>query len=174
MGVVPERDFPENRRIFVVQAIVVTTIHRSALVPHSPEQMFALVDDIERYPEFLPWCRSAREISRDEDEVVASLDLAKGSVHKTFTTRNRLQPGKMIEMRLVDGPFRHLEGFWRFDRLQGDACRISLDLEFEFSSKLVGLAIAPVFNPVANSLVDAFVQRANRLYGQADGSGAGA
>ena len=75
--------------------------------------MFALVDDVERYPDFLPWCRSAREWSRNEDEVKASLEMQRGPLHKTFTTQNRLQPGK----RLIDGPFRHLEGFWRFSAL---------------------------------------------------------
>jgi ribosome-associated toxin RatA of RatAB toxin-antitoxin module len=127
--------------------------------------MYALVDDIESYPEFLQWCRSASVISRDSDVVTAKLELAKGSVHKEFTTRNRLMPGKMIEMKLVEGPFRHLEGFWRFDALSEDACKVILDLEFDFSSKMVGLVVGPVFNQVANTLVDAFCKRASDLYG---------
>ena len=141
------------------------TINRSALVPYQPEQMFALVDNVRGYPEFLPWCKSAREISRNEDEVVASIELARGSVKKSFTTRNRLQPGKMIEMKLVDGPFRHLQGFWRFDQLQENACKVSLDLDYEFSSKIIALAIGPVFNQVANTLVDAFIERAREVHG---------
>lgn len=143
-----------------------TTINRHALVPYSPAQMFKLVDDIKSYPEFLPWCAAAREISRNEDEVKASIELAKGTVRKSFTTLNRLQKNKMIEMRLVEGPFRHLEGFWRFDPLDdGQACKVSLDMDFEFSSKLVSMAIGPVFMAVTNSLVDAFVKRAGEIYG---------
>ena len=141
-----------------------TTIHRHALTPFSANQMFALVDDIEAYPVFLQWCRSASVITRDIDVVTAELELAKGSMHKTFTTKNRLMPGKMIEMKLVEGPFKHLEGFWRFEALREDACKISLDLDFDFSSKMVGMVVGPVFNQVANSLVDAFCKRAESIY----------
>jgi len=142
----------------------VTTIHRHALTPFSANQMFALVDDIEAYPVFLQWCRSASVISRDIDVVTAELELAKGSVHKTFTTKNRLMPGKMIEMKLVEGPFKHLEGFWKFEALREDACKISLDLDFDFSSKMVGVVVGPVFSQVANTLVDAFCKRAESIY----------
>jgi len=142
----------------------VTTIHRHALTPFSADQMFALVDDIEAYPAFLQWCRSADVISRDIDVVTARLELAKGSVHKTFTTQNRLMPGKMIEMKLVEGPFRHLEGFWKFEALREDACKISLDLEFDFSSKMLSMVVGPVFSQVANTLVDAFCRRAEFIY----------
>lgn len=141
-----------------------TTIHRHALTPFSADQMFALVDDIEAYPAFLQWCRSADVISRDIDVVTARLELAKGSVHKTFTTQNRLMPGKMIEMKLVEGPFRHLEGFWKFEALREDACKISLDLEFDFSSKMLSMVVGPVFSQVANTLVDAFCRRAELIY----------
>ncbi len=141
-------------------------IHRHAIVPYSAAQMFALVDDVPAYPEFLPWCGSARELYRDEDEVEATVEIAKGSVRKTFTTRNRLQKDKMIEMRLVSGPFKHLEGFWRFEPLgEGQACKVSLDLDFEFANRLLSMAIGPVFNAIANSLVDAFVKRAREVYG---------
>lgn len=143
-----------------------TTIHRHAIVPYAPARMFALVDDVKAYPGFLPWCVSASEINRDEDRVEASIELAKGAVRKRFTTRNRLQKHKMIEMRLVEGPFRRLEGFWRFDSLKdGEACKISLDLDYEFSSRLMSMAIGPLFNSVANSLVDAFVRQAKVKYG---------
>ncbi len=127
--------------------------------------MFDLVDDIESYPDFLPWCRSAAVLSRGEDEVRATIEIAKGSVRRSFTTVNRLQQGKMIEMRLLEGPFRHLEGYWRFDQIEEGACRISLDLEFEFSSRMVAMVVGPVFNQVANSLVDAFTRRAREVYG---------
>lgn len=143
-----------------------TSINKSALVPYSPAQMYALVDDIESYPEFLPWCSAARVLMRGDDEVRASLALSKGGVDKTFTTCNRNQKNKMIEMRLVEGPFRHLEGFWRFDALGEDGCKVSLDMEFEFSSRMLGLVVGPVFSQVANSLVDSFQQRAVEVYGK--------
>jgi ribosome-associated toxin RatA of RatAB toxin-antitoxin module len=141
------------------------SIQRSALVPYTPAQMFDLVSEIEDYPQFLPGCRSATVHTRDEDSVKATLELAKGAVRKSFTTCNRMQKNKMIEVRLVEGPFRHLEGFWRFDALENGATRVSLDLEFEFSNRLVGLAIGPVFTQIANTLVDSFVRRAREVYG---------
>ena len=143
-----------------------TIINKSALVPYSNAEMFALVDDVERYPEFLPWCRVTEVMSRDADEVRASIGIAHGALNKTFSTCNRLQRDKMIEMRLIEGPFKHLQGFWRFDALGEQACKVSLDLEFEFASKLIGLAIGPVFSQIANSLVDAFCKRATEVYGK--------
>ncbi len=143
-----------------------TCISRTALVPFSAAEMYALVDDIPSYPKFLEWCRSATELERTEDEVVASLELAKGAFHKTFTTRNRIQKNKMVEMRLVEGPFRLLEGFWRFDALAEQACKVSFDLEFEFSSRLVGVAAGPAFSQIANTMVDAFCKRAAEIYGK--------
>lgn len=142
-------------------------IQKSALVPYSAAQMFALVNDIDAYQEFLPWCRSSQVLSRDEEELRATIEIAHGSLRKSFTTRNRFQQDKMMEMRLEEGPFRHLEGFWRFDTLGEQACKVSLDLDFEFSSKLVGLAMGPVFSQIANTLVDAFSKRAVQVYGKA-------
>ena len=142
-------------------------ISRNALVPYSVEEMYALVDDIESYAEFLPWCKSTEVISRDENEVKASIEIARGALNKSFTTLNRLQANKMIEMRLVKGPFKRLEGFWRFDALKDNsASKISLDLDFEFESKLVAFAAGPVFNQIANSMVDAFCKRAVEVYGE--------
>ena len=141
------------------------SISRSALVPYSAGRMYALVDDIESYPLFLPWCRTSTVISRNNDEVKASIEIARGAVNKSFTTCNRLQKDKMIEMRLVEGPFRHLQGFWRFDSLSEDACKVMLDLEFEFAGKLLDMTVGPVFNQIANTLVDAFCQRAKEVYG---------
>lgn len=141
------------------------TVNRQAFVPYSPQEMYTLVNDVRAYPQFLPGCRSSAVLSENEDEVTASIELAKGAVRKSFTTRNRLQTNKMIEVRLVDGPFRHLEGFWRFDAMGDKATRVSLDLEFEFSSRLMGTVIGPIFNQVANSLVDSFVKRARQVYG---------
>ncbi len=158
-----------------------TTIKKSALLPYSAAQMYALVDDIAAYPQFLPWCKDARVFSRNVDEVHAQIHIAHGALNKAFSTTNRLQQNKIIEMRLADGPFKHLEGFWRFDELGATmtsgialpraapqtsaGCKISLDLDFKFSNKLIELAIGSAFNYIANSLVDAFCQRAKQVYG---------
>jgi len=144
----------------------VTTISRSALVPYSAAEMYALVNDVESYPQFLPWCRSSRVLSRNEDEVRATIELARGAIQKSFTTCNRLQKDKMIEIRLVEGPFHHLEGFWRFDALDEKASRVSLDLDFDFSSRILSLALGPVFGQIANTLVDSFQKRAVQVYGK--------
>ncbi|WP_435104395.1 type II toxin-antitoxin system RatA family toxin [Arhodomonas sp. AD133] len=142
-----------------------TSVSRSAVVPYSAEAMFRLVDDVDSYQEFLPWVKSSRELQRDDDAVRATLVFAKGGFEKSFTTQNRLQHGKMIEIRLVEGPFRHLHGYWRFQALEQQACKVSLDLEFEFASRLLGMAFGRVFTQVANTLVDSFVQRARVVYG---------
>ncbi|HIP81894.1 MAG TPA: type II toxin-antitoxin system RatA family toxin [Leucothrix mucor] len=139
-------------------------VNKSALVPFSAEQMYKLVEDVNSYHKFLPWCSASEEIKRDNDVIVASVTIAKGGVNKKFTTRNLLQKNKMIEISLVDGPFKHLHGFWRFDELKADACKVSLDLEYEFSSKLLGMVVGPVFNQVANTMVDSFVEEAKSVY----------
>ena len=139
-------------------------ISKSALINHSASKMFALVDDVSSYKEFLPWCGGSEELSRNEDEVEASVTISHSGLNKTFTTLNRLQKNKMIEIKLVDGPFKHLHGFWRFDPLLDDACKISLDLEYEFSNMLLDIAIGPVFNQIANSMVDSFCERAEVIY----------
>ncbi len=141
-------------------------VSRMALMPYSAGEMYDLVDNIEAYPEFLPWCKSATVLSRSDDEVRANLALSRGGINKSFTTCNRLQRNKIIEMRLVEGPFNHLEGFWRFDNLGEQACKVSLDLEFEFSSRLLGLTVGPVFNQIASTLVDSFCERAVEVYGK--------
>ena len=141
-------------------------VHKSALVLYSAAAMYALVNDIESYPRFLPWCRSTQVLSRNDDEVRARIEMHKGGVHKFFTTCNRLQKDKMIEIRLLEGPFLRLEGFWRFQALRSDACKVSLDMEFEFANSLLQMAIGPVFKQITNSLVDAFCKRAVELYGR--------
>jgi ribosome-associated toxin RatA of RatAB toxin-antitoxin module len=144
----------------------VATIKKSALVLYSAADMYALVNDIESYPQFLPWCRSASTADRTEDSLRATIEMAKGGVHKTFTTSNRMQKHKMIDIRLVEGPFKRLEGYWRFDPLRADACKVALDMEFEFSNQILRVAIEPVFKQIANSLVDAFCKRAVEIYGK--------
>ena len=142
-------------------------ISRNALVPYDVAEMYQLVDDIEAYPKFLPWCRSTEIFSRNEEEVQACIEIAKGALNKTFTTINRMQKDKIIEMRLVKGPFKHLHGYWRFDALKkSQACKISLDLDFEFESKLLAFAVGPVFNQIANSMVESFSKRAIEVYGE--------
>lgn len=143
-----------------------TSIHKSALVAYTPAEMFALVSDIESYPQFLPWCSAARVLWREGDELKACIEMAKGSLQKAFTTHNRQQHNKMIEMRLVEGPFKRLEGFWRFDPLGDKACKVALDLEFEFATRMLSLVVGPVFSQIANTLVDAFQQRAVQVYGK--------
>ncbi len=142
-----------------------TVIHRSALVPYSARQMFELVADIPSYPKFLPWCGGARIVSTQEDEVIAEIDIAYSGVHKTFSTRNFLQRDKMMEIRLLEGPFSYLQGLWQFLPLDEHACKISLNLEFEVANKIVGLVLTPVFSNIANQLVDRFHQRAADLFG---------
>ncbi|MFA5530417.1 MAG: type II toxin-antitoxin system RatA family toxin [Thiohalomonadaceae bacterium] len=144
-------------------------VQKSAIVPYTASEMFRLVDDVDAYPQFLPWCRSARVLSRTEDEVRATVEIAHGALRKSFTTHNRLQPGKMIEMRLVEGPFRRLEGFWRFDALGENACKVSLDLEFEFSSRIISMALGPVFSQITSTFVDSFRRRAEQVYGTSRG-----
>ncbi|MFO7592820.1 MAG: type II toxin-antitoxin system RatA family toxin [Pseudomonadota bacterium] len=143
-----------------------TTISKNALVPYSATEMYDLVNDVASYSQFLPWCRSSTVLSQSEDEIRATIEIAHGSLRKSFTTCNRLQKNKMIEMRLEKGPFKHLEGFWRFDTLGEQACKVSLDLDFEFSNKLVGMAMGPIFSQIANTLVDSFSTRAVEVYGK--------
>ncbi len=143
-----------------------TIITRSALVPYSPDQMFDLVNDVEAYPSFLPWCRHSQIISRSDTEVLACLDLAKGGVHHVFTTRNTIKPGESIDITLVDGPFQHLEGRWQFIMIGDDqGCRVQLDMDFEFSNRIISIALGPVFTQISGSLVDAFCTRAQEIYG---------
>lgn len=126
--------------------------------------MYALVDDVPSYPQFLPWCSGAEEHRRDGNEVHATIRIAKGPLRKAFSTINRLTPGERIDLSLVDGPFRRLDGSWSFAPLGTDGCKVSLELEFEFSSRILTATIGPVFNEIANSMVSAFCQRAQVLY----------
>ena len=139
------------------------TIKKSALVSYHASEMFDIVDDIESYPEFLPWCGGSSVKSRSADEVEASIKIAHGRIRKSFTTRNRVQKNKMIEVQLVDGPFKHLHGFWQFMELGDKACKVTFDLEYEFSSRLIDISLGPVFSKIANSMVDAFCKRADEL-----------
>ena len=141
---------------------------RSALVTYQPIQLFDLVNDVERYADFLPWCNASEVHEKSDDHMLATVNIAKGGVNKSFTTKNSLQAGHKIEMALVDGPFSKLEGVWEFLGLGEsgqEACKISLNLHFEFASPVLRATFGKVFDQVANSLVDAFVQRAHQVYG---------
>ena len=141
------------------------SVSRSALVPYSAEEMFALVDDVEAYPNFLPWCSDAVVHDEDSEFQEATLELSKSGVSNRFTTRNRRIAGELIDIALVGGPFRHLQGGWRFQQLGEAGSKVSLSLEFEFSSKIVSMMFGSFFEETCNSLVDAFTKRAREVYG---------
>ncbi len=140
-----------------------TVVKKSKMMPYTCSQMYALVDECERYHEFLPYFEKTQVHHRNEDEVEATLIIQAAGMKKSFTTRNRLQKDKMIELRLVDGPFKRLEGFWRFDPVES-GCVVSLDLEFEFAGGVLSMFLSPIFEQVTESMVDAFYERAKVLY----------
>lgn len=142
-----------------------TRVEKSALVKFSAQQMFDLVNDIEHYPKFLPWCSGSRIIKRDENVVEAELSISKGGFQKNFSTRNELEFGRKMTVSLLNGPFSHLTGEWNFLPLRDNASKISLDLEFELSGKLASLAFGAVFNQICNTMVSSFTQRAKEVYG---------
>lgn len=141
-----------------------TQVDRSALVLHTAEEMFDLINDVERYPEFLPWCSKTEIVSQTDDELVATLYLSKGGLKYSFTTRNQLSRPLRMTLELEEGPFASLTGVWDFKVLSDEACKVSLNLHFEFSGKIASLAMSKVFNQVATTLVDAFVNRADQIY----------
>lgn len=141
-----------------------TIVKKSRVSVYSCEQMFNIVNDVARYSEFVPYCTESKVCHRDEDEVQATLVIAAAGMSKSFTTHNRLQHNKMIEIRLIDGPFSHLEGFWRFDEIP-EGCQISFDLEFEFSGRMLSMLLGPLFDQITNKMVDSFCERADVLYG---------
>lgn len=142
-----------------------TKINRSALLPYPAQALFDMVNDVLAYPEFLPWCSAAKILESGEEQMKAELTVAKVGLSQRFTTQNRLEPGRRIEMRLVSGPFSHLHGVWTFQPLTDEASKISLDLEFDYSGAIMRATLGPLFNHAANTMVDAFCQRAQQLYG---------
>ena len=140
-------------------------VARSALVDHSASQMFALVSDIESYPGFLPWCEKASVAERGEGRTVATLRINFRGLKEDFTTENRDRANERIDMKLLSGPFRRLEGGWRFTPLSEKACKVELDLRYEFASRLLEKMVGAVFDEIANSLVDAFARQADRRFG---------
>ena len=142
-----------------------TGIHKTALVSYTVEEMFTIVNGIREYPNFLPWCKSITIHSESDSEIVATIKMGGAGLEKAFTTTNVIKANEKIEMRLLKGPFSHLEGIWNFQSLGKDGCKVSLDLDFHISNPLLRMSLGPVFSKIANSLVDAFVQRAEELYG---------
>lgn len=138
-------------------------ISRSALVPYAAEAMFDLVNDVERYPEFLPWCAAAEVRSRSADSMVATLEIRRAGMSHRFTTRNRMTRPQRLTLELIDGPFDHFDGLWQFTPLAADACKVTLDLDFDYAGRLIRAALGPVFNRSADTLVDAFCARAREV-----------
>ncbi len=143
-----------------------TTLHKSALVPYSAEQMYDLVNDVESYPEFLPWCASVKLLSQSRDHLTATLVISQCRFKQAFTTMNSMDEGRRIDMSLVEGPFKYLKGLWLFHPLEARGCEVSFHLEFEFANGLIEFAFGKAFSQLANSFLDAFCQRALERYGR--------
>jgi len=149
-------------------AFCMKTVHKSVLIWYSAEEMFALVTDVARYPEFLPWCDRAAVLEQDAQGMKAEVGIAFGGIHQTFTTRNDHVPGRKVAMKLVDGPFSRLDGHWNFTPVGSEeqrACKVELDLHYSFKNAALAALVGPVFDRIAGSLVDAFVKRAEQVYG---------
>lgn len=140
-------------------------VSRSALVPYSAEQMYALVEDVGAYPDFLPWCVGSTVHFKDDATIEASLEMRRGGIRKSFRTRNGLRPGHSMSIGLVGGPFRHLAGNWRFEQLGSDGSKVSLELEFEFENRVTDTLFGRYFEETCNSLIDSFLTRAEQIYG---------
>ena len=140
-------------------------VERSALVPYTPAQMFALVQDIEGYPQFVPWVSTAEVLSRSETEVVGRLEMERSGLREKFTTRNELMPPHRMDLKLVDGPFKLLEGRWTFDSIGDKGSRIGLTIRFEFANPMLSFMLSKTFEKSCAQLVDAFVARARSVYG---------
>jgi ribosome-associated toxin RatA of RatAB toxin-antitoxin module len=140
-------------------------IDKSVLVPYSAAQMYALVEDVAAYPQFLPWCAGTQIRARDPTGMDASVEIRYGGVQQSFTTHNTLFPTERIEMALREGPFSELSGTWRFTPLRADACKVQLSLHYAFSSALLEGLVGPVFHYIASTFVESFTKRAESLYG---------
>ena len=137
-------------------------IHKSAIVLHPAQKMFQLVDSVENYPQFLPWCGSTQIIERDNDKTIASIEINYKGIRQTFTTENTKKQNQEMIIKLIDGPFKWMSGKWMFKNLDKDSCQIELKLEYEFSNVILEKLISPVFNMIANTFIDEFIKEANR------------
>ncbi len=143
-----------------------TTINKTAILPNTCEEAYSVVTDIKSYPEFLPWCSSV-DIHIDEPELAeATLNIAKGKMNIAFTTHNEMVINEQVKLRLLKGPFKRLCGVWKFTKLNEESCKVSLKLEFEFSNKLLAMALGVIFNQITNTMLDAFCKRTKALYQQ--------
>lgn len=140
-------------------------VNRSVIVTYSAQRMFALVDAVERYPEFLPWCDGTELIFRDARVTRATIRINYRGIRQSFSTENAKSESQLMQIRLIEGPFRALEGSWRFTDLGGDGCKVELRLRYEFASRMLDKLVGPVFGYIANNLVDAFVKRAHSFHG---------
>lgn len=142
------------------------TVQRSVLVPYSAGQMFDLVADVDKYPEFMPWCGGTEVQKRDEHGMQASILISFAGLKQRFTTRNRHDYPTRIDLELVDGPFSSLVGHWQFQALAEDACKVVFTLDYAFSSRALEAVVGPVFNRIASSFIDSFTKRAQSKYGE--------
>lgn len=142
-----------------------THIQRSALLPYSASVLYNLINDVASYPEFLPWCSASEVLEQREDFMRAALMIAKGHLSQRFVTKNTLVPNEKVSMALEEGPFSQLHGIWEFKALGENACKISLDLKFDYAGPIIKATLGPLFTQAANTMVDAFCQRAKELYG---------
>lgn len=150
-----------------------TKVYRTVMVPYTPAQMFDLVAEVDQYADYMPWCEGAQILSRDEKGMVASIVIGYGPLNHSFTTRNTHDYPNRIDMELVNeghpkivrSPFASLTGTWQFIDMQEKGCRIEYDMDYSFRNRALSMLIGPVFNGIANSLIDSFIKRANELYG---------
>jgi ribosome-associated toxin RatA of RatAB toxin-antitoxin module len=143
-----------------------SSVTRSALVPFSAQRMFDLVESVEQYPQFLPWCSGTAVGHRDPEVTQATIHINYRGIKQSFSTENHKQPPERMTLQLVEGPFRMLDGEWRFTALSAEACRIDFRLTYEFSSALLDKLVGPVFGHIAGTMVDAFLKRADVVYSQ--------
>lgn len=141
-----------------------TTVHRSVLLPYSAAQMFELVADVEKYPDFMPWCGGAEILEKDDEGMTASIMISFAGLKQKFTTRNTHHFPSKIHLHLVDGPFSSLNGTWEFIELAPDACKVQFALDYAFNSRSLEMLVGPVFNRIANSFIDSFTKRAEHIY----------
>jgi len=142
-----------------------TEISKTAVVPYTPSEMYALVNDIESYPVFLPWCTAAKISNKKDESLIATLSLAMGKIKQSFTTENIMREGSRIDMRLIEGPFKHLTGYWKFNPEDEQSCHIQLHMNYEFKNKIIKYTLGKMFYTVMNTMVESFVQRAQQVYG---------
>ena len=139
-------------------------VTRNAIVPYSAAQMYELVNAVEDYPAFVPWCSASTSDQISEEQKTATLFFTRGALKTSFTTKNTLTPNECVDMQLVDGPFRHLHGVWKFTNIDDAGCRVELELDFELSNRVLKLALEAFFNQISDRLVNAFVKRAEQVY----------